>query len=440
MKSPSAAVAVLSHAPGAAPCLPASSEGWDHRALLRAMDLAHFEERAPGVVFWHPAGARAMRRLEAFVRAAHEQEGSLEVRSPMLLPRALWEQSGHWAKYHDHMYVVPSDSSEDNDAARADGGALALKPMSCPGHILIYQASPRSYRDLPMRLFEFGQVHRRESSGALSGLLRVRAFVQDDSHVVAARHQIPEGVASFVRLVERMYRALGFSEWSYRLALRPAVRAGSDDLWDDAEEALRRSVRALGIDPEEAPGEGAFYGPKLEVHLRDRLGRSWQCGVIQVDFVLPERFDMSFRNSSGALERPVLLHHAVLGSLERMMAVVLEHHGRLPDGLAPEPVRVLPVGAEQEGAAASVADDLRRRGVPARMEADGPLPGRLRDAADRRIPVVAVVGAREAAGDQVMVQPLGGGRRLMQRAAFVDRVAARWHAADPADSLVADAG
>jgi threonyl-tRNA synthetase len=396
---------------------------YDHRDLVQAMDLAHFEAHSPGVVFWHANGVRVLRRLEAFCRHLHAAEGYDEVRSPQLLSRSLWEQSGHWAKYQDLMYVV-----RDED--------LALKPMSCPGHMAIYADARRSYRDLPFRLFEFGAVHRQEPSGALSGLLRLRGFVQDDAHVILAQHQLQAGVAAFVRLVEQAYPAMGFDSWSYRIALRPEQRAGDNALWDEAENALRQAVAALGLQADEEPGGGAFYGPKLEVVLRDRLGRAWQCGVVQVDFVLPQQFGLQFQNSEGKAEQPVMLHHAVFGSLERFLAILLEHHGGLPDGLAPRPVAVCPISEAQEDAADALVQQLRAAGVPAQRVSEGPLNGRLRHLAQAHVPVWAILGAREVAQDQVMVRCRGEGKgRVWARQEWVAHLAQAWHQVAPVARL-----
>lgn len=406
---------------------PSDDSHHDHRRLLRALDLAHFEPHSPGVVFWHPAGLRVLRRLEACSRNLHESEAYEEVRSPQLLNQSLWERSGHWSKYRENMFVV-SDGEHS--------GALALKPMSCPGHIALFDHRRRSYRELPLRLFEFGAVHRNEPSGSLSGLLRLRGFVQDDAHVFAEPDRLNDSIGSFVRLVEQAYPRFGFERWAYRLALRPAVRAGDDALWDKAETALREACRAHGISPLEVPGEGAFYGPKLEVVLTDRLGREWQCGVIQVDFVLPQNFDLSYSAASGESERPVLLHHAVFGSLERWLAVVLEHHGGLPDGLCPEPVRVLPLSEATEGDARRVWQALRNAGVPAGWDAQGPLSGRLREAAEAHVPLWAVVGPREAASASVSVRRRGQPRaHVGSWQAWVQEVARAWNEGSPNDAL-----
>lgn len=391
----------------------------DHRDLVQAMDLAHFEEHSPGVAFWHAAGVRVLRRLEAYCRQLHDSEGYDEVRSPLLLSRSLWERSGHWEKYRQAMYVTQGDE-------------LALKPMSCPGHMAIYANARRSYRDLPFRLFEFGAVHRQEPSGALSGLLRLRGFVQDDAHVILAKDQINDAVAAFVRMVEKAYPSLGFDRWSYRIALRPEERAGSDSDWDASEAALRQAALNLGLEVEEVPGGGAFYGPKLEVVLHDRLGRPWQCGVVQVDFVLPGKFDLEFQNFQGKRECPVMLHHAVFGSLERFLAIVLEHHAGLPDGLAPCPVAVCPISGAQVSAAQGLIAQLRQVGVPAQLSADGPLSGRLRHLAQQHVPVWAILGEREVVQEKIMVRQRGKTEGMVfDQSAWIGDMGKQWHQMAP---------
>lgn len=398
----------------ASPVLP-SSEGFDHRRLVAAYDLGHIEEHSPGLIHWHPAGVKALRRLEDFVRGLHEERGYKEVRSPALLSKALWEQSGHWAKYRQGMFVADGPDGE---------GAYAVKPMSCPGQIGIYQHRRRSYRELPLRLFEFGHVHRNEPSGALSGWLRLRGFVQDDSHVFLAPEQLGEVVEGFVQMVSQAYPAFGFSKWRWRLSLRPSQRAGSDEVWDQAEGLLRRVCQELGLVVEECPGEGAFYGPKLEAVLEDRLGREWQCGVVQVDFVLPKRFGLSYQGADGSDQHePLLVHHAVLGSLERWLAVALEHNGALPDWMAPVAVGVCPVGQEQEPAAKALVAQLEQAGVPAMFSSGDPLGKRLRDLAEAKVPLWTVVGAREAASGQVSVRRHDGKAVVMPVDQWVAQVA-----------------
>ena len=354
----------------------------DHRLLISQYDLGHIEEHSPGLIHWHPNGQRVLRRLREYVLRLHEKHLYEEVSSPIILHRSLWERSGHWEKYQDNMFVIP-----DQD--------YAVKPMSCPGHIAIYQNARRSYRDLPMRLFEFGHVHRNEPSGALSGWMRLRGFVQDDSHVFAAPHQIDLVIKDVVQMIEQAYKDFGFEKWSWRLSLRPERRAGSDELWDQAEQALRQCCQQLGVEVIEAPGEGAFYGPKLEASLHDRLGRVWQCGVAQLDFVLPERFGLEYQDAQGHHVMPVMVHHAILGSLERWLSIVMENFGELPAWLVPHPVAVCPLSQDHEPYAQELVDLLRRQGVLAHMCADGPLGGRLRQLDNEGVLYRVVVGKRE---------------------------------------------
>ncbi len=383
----------------------AVADGHDHRRLVQAYDLGHIEEHSPGLIHWHPAGVKVLRKLEGFVRDLHEAQGYEEVRSPALLSRALWEKSGHWQKYRAGMFV----------AEGADGDSVyAVKPMSCPGQIGIYDHRRRSYRELPLRLFEFGHVHRNEPSGSLSGWLRLRGFVQDDSHVFLAPDQLQQVVESFVSMVSHAYPAFGFQKWRWRLSLRPAMRSGDDALWDEAEGRLRAVCRHLGLDVEECPGEGAFYGPKLEAVLEDRLGREWQCGVVQVDFVLPKQFELHYQGADGLEHSPILVHHAVLGSLERWLAVVLEHNGCLPDWLAPVAVGVCPISDDQLPQAEAFAHALRAQGVSVVVSAHDPLKGRLRDLAESKVPVWAVIGAREAAAGQVSVRRADGPSQVVE--------------------------
>ena len=390
-------------------------ESHDHRRLVAAYDLGHIEEHSPGLIHWHPPGTAVVRQLEAFVRGLHEEHGYEEVRSPALLSRALWERSGHWEKYRAGMFVA---EGPDGDSA------YAVKPMSCPGQIGIYQHRRRSYRELPLRLFEFGHVHRNEPSGALSGWLRLRGFVQDDSHIFLEPEQLQQVIAGFVTMVEKAYAAFGFEAWRWRLALRPDQRAGSDAVWDDAESRLRAACANLGLAVEECPGEGAFYGPKLEAVLQDRHGREWQCGVVQVDFVLPKRFGLAYQDAEGCSSRePLLVHHAVLGSLERWLAIVLEHHGALPDWLAPVPVGVCPVGQGQEEAAQRLVLRLREQGVPAHLMVDDSLGKRLRALAEMKVPMWAVVGAREAVADSVSVRRHNGPAAVLPIEEWVREVA-----------------
>lgn len=384
----------------------------DHRDLVSAYDLGHIEQHSPGLIHWHPNGVRLLKRLEDWVGELHAQNGYQEVRSPAMLSRSLWEVSGHWDKYQDLMFV-----------SQFDDEAYAVKPMSCPGHIGIYKHRRRSYRELPFSLFEFGHVHRKEPSGALSGWMRLRGFVQDDSHVLCGVEQIQEVVARFVSMVSAAYSAFGFSKWSWRLSLRPEKRSGSNQLWDEAEGALREACAKLGIEVVEAPGDGAFYGPKLEAAIEDRLGRQWQCGVAQVDFVLPERFDLDFQNAAGERERPVMIHHAVLGSLERWLSIVMEQRGELPAWLSPHQVALLPIGAGEQAYCEDLARQLGQRGVQAHVLSDGPLPGRVRDAQALHYAFIGVAGKREVASGQISARGDDGKSQVEVAQDWMDRVA-----------------
>lgn len=385
----------------------------DHRDLVAAYDLGHIESHSPGLIHWHPAGVSVLRKLEHWVRVLHARQGYQEVRSPALLSRELWEQSGHWDKYRELMFSCEPPGEQ----------AYAIKPMSCPGHIGIYAHRRRSYRELPLRLFEFGHVHRREPSGALSGWMRLRGFVQDDSHVFCAAQDIQVVIAKFVGMVEQAYRAFGFQSWSWRISLRPEQRAGDDVLWDAAEGALRQACAELGIVVEEAPGEGAFYGPKLEAALVDRLGRAWQCGVAQVDFVLPERFALDYQAADGLRAQPVMIHHAVLGSLERWLSIVMEHAGALPDWLSPHAVAVLPISQGQAEAAHALCEQMRGRGIEAQVLEEGPLSGRIRDAAAACFSHIGVIGGREAEAGQVSVRGSDGKSQVMAQSAWIEALA-----------------
>lgn len=378
----------------------------DHRVLARKLDLYHLEEDAPGMIYWHAPGWRIYRALEDYIRSRMQALGYEEVRSPQLLPRALWETSGHWEKFGENMFAVP---------ARLPGGRdMALKPMSCPCHVQIFNDGLRSWRDLPTRYAEFGICHRDEPSGAMHGLMRSRGFEQDDAHVLCMPEQVEAEVGRFVALLSSVYAELGFADYEVSLSLRPAQRAGSEAQWDHAEDSLRSAACAAGLSPALQPGEGAFYGPKLEFALRDRQGRSWQCGTIQLDMVLPGRLGASYVDAQGTPAVPVMLHHAVLGSMGRFIGILLEQHeGRLPFWLAPRQVAVLPIAAAQQEAAGRFHDTLRSQGIRAvLMDQGGSLQRRLVEAHELMVPVHAVIGAREAAGDQVMLQIAGGKEAL----------------------------
>lgn len=358
----------------------------DHREIGRRLDLFHFQEEAAGMVFWHPRGYRTLRALEALIRRHAEADGFAEVRTPQLMRQPIWEASGHWQHFREGMFVLADD-------------ALAVKPVSCPGHLEILRRRAASYRDLPLRYSELGVVHRNEPSGTLHGLFRLRQFTQDDGHVFCEVSQVEAEVARFCRSLLVLYRALGFGDVEVSFASRPDDRAGSDEVWDRAEALLSRAAEQAGLSPRLVPKGGAFYGPKLEFALPDRLGRSWQCGTIQLDLVLPERFDVEFVDASGARCRPLMLHRATLGSLERFLGIVLEEHeGRLPAWLAPDHVVVLPIEAEQQPFAREVATELKRRGLRALCdERDESLARRIALAHEQAIPFIAVVGRREQA-------------------------------------------
>jgi threonyl-tRNA synthetase len=382
----------------------AAPEVHDHRDVGRRLDLFHFQEEAPGMVFWHPAGWVLYRVLEEAARRQVAAQGYREVRTPQLVGQRMWELSGHWQHFRGEMFVH-----------EGDGAAAALKPVSCPGHVQLVARAAPSYRDLPIRLAEMGLCHRLEPSGALSGLFRLRQFTQDDGHVFCAEEQVVDEVARFCAGLRRFYPAFGFDEPRVQLATRPASRAGDDAVWDRAEALLERAAQAAGVVCEPDPGGGAFYGPKLEWVLRDRGGRSWQCGTIQLDMVMPERFDLAYVAAGGQRLRPALLHRALYGSIERFMAIVLEHHGvALPAWLAPEQVRVLPVGGDGGGAGAAAAAEavasLGRAGLrAARHDENATLSRRVRDAHDEGVPYVLVLGAREAASGSVSLRAMRGG-------------------------------
>ncbi|MFY1828247.1 threonine--tRNA ligase [Myxococcus fulvus] len=374
----------------------------DHRALGQRLDLFHLQEEAAGMVFWHPRGLLLYRLLEEHIRQRMQREGYLEVRTPQLYAQPLWERSGHWENFRENMFLVE------------DGGrALALKPVSCPGHIELVRRMSLSYRDLPLRLGEFGLVHRSEPGGALHGLFRLRQFTQDDGHIFCAPEQVVEEVVNFARSLREFYAGLGFHDVQVAFSGRPASRAGSDAVWDQAESWLADAARQAGLECKDQPGQGAFYGPKLEFVLKDRLGREWQCGTIQLDLVLPERFDLRYQDSQGMRVRPVMLHRALLGSLERFIGVLLEHHqGALPAWLAPEQVVVAPVGDAAQEYARDVAFSLRRAGCRVRVDArQESLSRKVLDSHQGGVPWLVVVGAREVQAKGLRLRQRDGAQR-----------------------------
>ncbi|MBI4183504.1 MAG: threonine--tRNA ligase [Proteobacteria bacterium] len=375
------------------------AEKRDHRRLGRELGLFHMQEIAAGSVFWHPKGWTLYRVCEAYMRGRLEAAGYVEVKTPQLIDRALWEASGHWEKFRQHMFT-----------AEAEDRVLALKPMNCPGHVQIFKQGIKSYRDLPLRLAEFGSCHRNEPSGALHGLMRVRGFTQDDAHIFCTEEQIGAETKAFFELLLGIYRDFGFTDVTVRFADRPPVRAGSDETWDKAERALKGAVEALGHALVLNPGEGAFYGPKLEFVLRDAIGRDWQCGTFQVDFVLPERLDASYVAEDGQKRRPVMLHRAILGSFERFIGILIEHYsGRLPMWLSPVQAVVATITSEADSYAAEVAAALKDAGI--RVELDSrneKITYKVREHSHAKVPVLLVVGQREAEAHTAALRRLGG--------------------------------
>ena len=376
----------------------------DHRKLGREMDLFHMQEEAPGQIFWHPNGWRIYTELQDFVRRKQRAGGYVEVNTPQVVDRKLWEASGHWEKYQEHMFIVEVD--EDHAREKA---VNALKPMNCPCHVQIFNQGLKSYRDLPLRMAEFGSCARYEPSGALHGIMRVRGFTQDDGHIFCREDQIESETAVYIEFLSSMYRDLGFTDFKVKFSDRPEMRAGSDEVWDKAEAALLTATRNAGIEPELNPGEGAFYGPKLEFVLTDAIGRDWQCGTHQVDFVLPERLDATYVGADGGKHRPVMLHRATLGSFERFIGILIEEHaGKLPFWLAPRQVVVASITSEADEYVAEVVNTLTAAGV--RAEADTrneKINYKVREHSVGKVPVILAVGGREVEEKTVSVRRLG---------------------------------
>ena len=377
------------------------AEKRDHRRIGKAMNLFHLQEDAVGSVFWHPKGWKLYRTSETYVRRRLEANGYVEIKTPQLVDRALWEASGHWEKYRENMFLVRVDEEEKT---------LALKPMNCPGAVMVFNQGMRSYRELPLRLAEFGQDHRYEPSGALHGIMRVRAFQQDDGHIFCTEDQIGAETVRFVDLLSSIYRDFGFDSFRVKFSTRPEVRAGSDEVWDRAEGALERACAEAGVEYVINPGEGAFYGPKLEFVLRDAIGRDWQCGTLQVDFVLPERLDAEYVGEDGARHRPVMLHRAILGSFERFLGILIEQFaGRFPLWLAPVQVAVATIVSDADGYAAEVAALLRAKGMEVKLDTSNQkINAKIREHSVQHVPVIAVVGRKEAEQRTVALRRLGG--------------------------------
>ena len=375
------------------------AEKRDHRKIGRQMDLFHLQEEGKGMVFWHDKGLTLWRVIESYVRRRLEDAGYIEVRTPQVLDRVFWEQSGHWEKYRPNMFVCET----------AEGEELALKPMNCPGHVQIFKFGQKSYRDLPLRMAEFGACHRYEPSGSLHGLMRVRAFTQDDAHIFCREDQIEEETARFIELATSVHADFGLERERIVLATRPEVRAGSDAFWDKAESQMLAAARLAGVEPEIAEGDGAFYAPKLDFDLKDAIGRSWTCGTIQLDYVLPDRLDAEYVGEDGQKHRPVMLHRAILGSLERFIGVLIENYaGAFPLWLAPVQVVVATITSDADGYAQEAAAKLRAAGL--RVETDlrnEKINYKVREHSLAKTPVIAVVGRREAEEGKVALRRLG---------------------------------
>ncbi len=376
----------------------AEAERRDHRRLGREMGLFHIQEEATGSVFWHPKGWRVWQQVESYLRRRLDAAGYQEVKTPQLVDRVLWERSGHWEKFREHMFTLDADER-----------VLALKPMNCPCHVQIFNQALKSYRELPLRMSEFGACHRNEPSGALHGIMRVRAFTQDDAHIFCTEDQITSESVAFCELLQQIYADFGFTDISVKFSDRPPVRAGEDATWDRAEQALRDATDAAGLETVLNPGEGAFYGPKLEFVLRDAIGRDWQCGTLQVDFVLPERLDATYVGADGARHRPVMLHRAILGSMERFLGILIEHHaGRLPLWLAPVQIVVATVTNDADAYALEVAAALESAGL--RVDCDtrsDKISYKVREHSLAKVPLIMAVGGREATERSVSLRRLG---------------------------------
>ena len=372
----------------------------DHRRLGREMDLFHLQEEAVGSVFWHPKGWTVYRLCEEYMRNRLEDGGYVEVKTPQLIDRGLWERSGHWEKFQENMFVLQTNEAR----------TLAVKPMNCPGHVQIFNQGLKSYRDLPLRMAEFGSCHRNESSGSMHGIMRVRAFTQDDAHIFSTEEQITEETRIFCELLLSIYKDFGFDDVVVKFSDRPEIRAGSDKTWDKAEGALREAIEAVGLPYTMNPGEGAFYGPKLEFVLRDAIGRDWQCGTFQVDFVLPERLDANYVGEDGEKHRPVMLHRAILGSFERFLGILIENYaGRFPLWLAPVQTVVATITSDADEYAGKVAAACAKAGL--RVETDlrnEKINYKVREHSVTKVPTMLVVGRREAEEGTVALRRLGG--------------------------------
>jgi threonyl-tRNA synthetase len=375
------------------------AEKRDHRRLGRELDLFHMQDEAPGLVFWHPKGWTVWQQVEQYMRRVYRDNGYLEVKGPQLLDRSIWEKTGHWDNFRESMFTTESENRH-----------YALKPMNCPGHVQIYKSDLRSYRDLPLRYGEFGQCHRNEPSGALHGIMRVRGFTQDDGHIFCTEEQILPECVAYTALLQRVYRDFGFDDIVYKIATRPPRRIGADELWDRAERALTESLRQSGCQFETVPGEGAFYGPKIEYHLKDSIGRSWQCGTMQVDFSMPGRLGAEYVAEDNTRRVPVMLHRAIVGSLERFIGILIEHYaGAFPLWLAPVQAVVASISEHHRGYAQQLAEELKKQGFRAASDLrDDKIGYKIRSLALQKLPYICVVGDKEVQAGTVAVRARGG--------------------------------
>ncbi len=391
------------------------AEKRDHRRLGRELDLFHIDEHSPGTVFWHPHGWTVWQEVEQYMRRVYRDNGYQEVKGPQILDQGLWEKTGHWDKYRENMFTTESEKRD-----------YALKPMNCPGHLIIFKQGIKSYRDLPLRYGEFGQCHRNEPSGSLHGIMRVRAFTQDDGHIFCTDAQIQSEVLAFTTLLQKVYKDFGFTDILYRLSTRPEQRIGTDESWDRAENALAQGLRASNCDFEYLPGEGAFYGPKIEYTLKDAIGREWQCGTIQVDPNMPERLDAEFVGEDGARHRPIMLHRAIVGSLERFIGILIEQYaGALPTWLAPTQVSVLNITDSQAEYAKEVAKTLRNQGLRVDLDLrNEKITYKIREHSMQKLPYILVVGDKEKEVGAVAVRARGNqDLGVMSLQAFSEKIA-----------------
>jgi threonyl-tRNA synthetase len=390
------------------------AEKRDHRRLGKELDLFHIDDVAPGVVFWHPKGWAVWQAVEQYMRQVYRETGYQEVKGPQILDRSLWEKTGHWQNYRENMFTTESEKRD-----------YALKPMNCPGHVLIFKSDLRSYRDLPLRYGEFGQCHRNEPSGSLHGIMRVRGFTQDDGHAFVTEDQILDEVVAFTETLQRVYQDFGFTDILYKIATRPENRVGSDELWDKAEQACIQALTRSGVEFIISPGDGAFYGPKIEYTLRDAIGRHWQCGTIQVDFNTAERLGAEYVTESNGRAHPVMLHRAIVGSLERFIGMLIEHHaGAMPSWLAPVQVSVLTITDNQAEYARNVVKTLREQGFRAQLDMrNEKITYKIREHSMQKLPYILVIGDKEMAAGAVAVRARGGvDLGVMSVATFVEKV------------------